>query len=98
MSSLIFTNHALERMNDRKIAKNLALQTFSSPDAVHNGKKTGTKEFRKKFDKSTLTLIALQNDKNEWVVLSCWIDPPIFGTKANFWGKILFEIKKQLGL
>ncbi|RJP46212.1 MAG: hypothetical protein C4584_01935 [Armatimonadetes bacterium] len=49
------------------------------------------------------------NEKAEWIVLSCWIDPPLPGSiddkkkkayqkyiKTGFWGKFWIEIKCQL--
>lgn len=109
--NLIFTNHALERIKERKLMQQMAYDTFTAPDSVAEGKRTGTKEFRKRFEVSTVTLIATQNEKNEWVVLSVWIDPPLPGTKdfqekeryhayrkAGFWGKFWLTLKNQLGL
>jgi hypothetical protein len=111
MNNLIFTNHALERISDRKMNKNMILQAFSSPDSKNKGKKPDTTEFIKHTGSSTITLIAKQNEKNEWIALSAWIDPPYPGTKdykekkrynayqhAGFWGKIWLTIKSQLGL
>lgn len=111
MNDLIFTNHALERIKDRKIAKEHILQTFFYPDDEFDGKKPNTTEFVKHLGNSTITLIAKQNEKKEWIALSAWIDPPHPGTidykekeryraykKSGFWGKIWLTIKSQLGL
>jgi hypothetical protein len=109
-NNLIFTNHALQRLKERGATEQMAYTTFSNPDSTIDGKKPDTKEFRKKFNQSTLTLIAKQNEKKEWIILSCWIDPPLPGTKdfkdkqnylsfqkAGFWGKLLITLKSQLG-
>jgi len=111
MNNLIFTNHALERISDRKMNKNMIIQAFSSPDSTNKGKKPDTTEFIKHTGNSTITLIAKQNEKKEWIALSAWIDPPYPGTKdykekkrynayrhAGFWGKIWLTIKSQIGL
>lgn len=107
----IWTNHALERLDQRGLTQQLAWQTFHDPDVAEKGKNPGTTEFRKRFGKSTVTVIGKRNEKNEWIILSNWIDPPLPGTvdfkkredwlkykKASFWGKVLFTLKKQLGL
>ena len=108
---LIWTNHALSRLDERGLSQNLAWQTFQKPDEQLRGKNPGTTEFRKKIEQSLITLIAKPNEKGEWVVLSCWIDPPLYGTKdyhkkqaylkykkAGFWGKVWYTLKSQLGL
>lgn len=107
---IIWTNHALERLSERGLSQDLAWQAFSAPDSQKPGKKAGTTEFRKRVDNATITLIAKPNDTNEWLVLSCWIDPPLYGTKdykkkqaylnykkAGFWGKVWYTVKSQLG-
>ena len=111
MNDLIFTNHALERIIDRKMTKDIVLQTFSSPDSRIKGKKPDTTEFVKRFGSSVVTLIAKQNERNEWIALSAWIDPPYPGTKdykekeryrsyqkAGFWRKFWLTLLSQLGL
>lgn len=111
MSSLIFTKHALERINERGMTKDIILQAFSSPDSKINGKKPDTTEFVKKIGNATVTLITKQNEAKEWILLSAWIDPPTPGTKdykdkmryyeyqkAGFWRKIWLTALTQLGL
>lgn len=109
--NLIFTNHALERLKDRKLSELTAWEAFNNPDASSPGKQPGTTEYKKHFGKSTVTVIATQNEKKDgWVVLSAWIDPPYPGTKdyrekehykayqkAGFWGKVWLTLKSQLG-
>lgn len=106
--NLIFTNHALGRLSERGFTKEMAYQTFSNSDKKTVGKNGGT-EFVKKFGAQTITVVSKQNEKYEWIVLSCWIDPPLPGTrderlkedykkyqKAGFWGKIFLTIKRQI--
>lgn len=108
--SLIFTNHALKRMEERKMVKQMAIDAFNNPDHTKTGKQAGTTEYIKKIADKTVTVIAKQNEKQQWVVLSAWTDPPYPGTKdhknqqyyhtyrkAGFWGKIWLTLKNQLG-
>jgi hypothetical protein len=108
---LIFTHHALQRLEERQFSQHMVVETFHRPDSRHSAKQAGAYEYRKQYDQSTVTVIAKQNDRSEWVVLSCWIDPPLPGTKdwkqkqnwkayqrAGFWGKVWITIKQQLGL
>jgi hypothetical protein len=106
----IWTNHALERLDQRGLSQDLAGRTFNAPDKSFPGKQAGTIEYQKRFGTSLVTVIAKQNEKNEWIILSCWIDPPLAGTqdhkkqqqwrnyqKASFWGKMWHIVKQQLG-
>ena len=95
--NLIFTNHALQRIEERDLTKILAWETFNHPDESKKTKK-GAIQFIKYFDGFKTGLIAKQNDKNEWIVISFFRDPPLPGKKTNFWGKICIIVKQQLGL
>jgi hypothetical protein len=108
---VIWTNHALDRLHQRKLPQHIAFLAFQEPDARHHGKQAGTWEMHKQYGRSHITLIVKQNDKGEWLILSAWIDPPLPGTldhkkhtawhkqkKAGFWGKLWYQIKKQFGI
>mgnify|MGYP001591433411 CR=1 FL=1 len=95
--NLIFTNHALQRIGERGLTKALAWETFNHPDESKKTK-NGATQFIKHFDGFKTGLIAKQNDKNEWVVISFFRNPPLPGTKSNFWGKIWIIAKQQLGV
>lgn len=108
---VIWTNHALDRLHQRKLPQHIAFSAYQSPDDRHHGKQHGTWELTKQYKNSTITLIVKQNEKREWLILSAWIDPPIYGTadhkkkeawkqykKSGFWGKLWYVVKKQLGL
>ena len=109
--NVIWTNHALERLGQRGLTQDLAYKSFRYADQSFPGKNKGTTEYQKRFGNSLVTIIATQNEKSEWLILSCWIDPPLPGSidikkneywkqykKAGFWGKFWLTIKKQLGL
>jgi len=115
--NVIWTNHALERLHQRKLPQHIAFLAFQSPDERHHGKNLGSWELRKTYtlkktgQDATITLIVKQNEKKEWLIVSAWIDPPIYGTadhkkreawkqykNSGFWGKLWYVIKKQLGL
>lgn len=109
--NLIWTNHALERLDSRGLTQNAALQTFQSPDRFFAGKEKGSTEYIKKFGATTVTLIAKQNEKREWIVISVWANPPFPGTpdhkkrqsylqykNARGWKKFFLTFLRQLGL
>lgn len=108
---LIFTNHALQRLDERQFPADMVVETFNQPDGNSPARQPGAIEFRKRFNNATVSVIAKQNDRGEWLVLSNWIDPPLPGTKdyrekqryhkykrSGFWGKIWLTILRQLGL
>jgi hypothetical protein len=106
----IWTHHAMQRITERGFDQDAAGWTFTNPDSIQPGKQPGTQEYKKRFNDKTITLIGKKNDQGEWIIISAWIDPPIAGTadhkkreewkkykKANFWGKLWYIFKKQLG-
>lgn len=107
---IIWTNHALERLIQRGLAQKDALDAFRNPDTTLVGKNPGSVEHIKHFSQSKVTIIAKQNEQNQWLVISAWIDPPLPGSpdwykkeeykkyqKSGFWGKFFMTLKKQIG-
>lgn len=108
---VIWTNHALERLNQRYMPQSMALEAFRTPDKTIPGKKAHTTEFQKKINNYYVTVIATKNEKNEWVLLSCWVDPPMPGSidikkrkayldykNGSFWKKVWITVKQQFGI
>lgn len=109
MAQFIWTNHARERLNDRRVPDNFINQTLSNPDRTfEDGQNT---KLQKKFDHQTVTIITKRNDQGQFLILSCWIDPPFPGTsdykskkrylsmkKASMLKKFWFTFLNQLGL
>lgn len=107
---VIWTNHALQRLSQRGLSQAMAWEAFKYPDKVLEGKKTGTTEYQKGIGNSQATIIATQNEKREWIILSCWIDPPLPGSidakkykqykeyqKSSGLRKFFLVLKQQLG-
>lgn len=107
---LIWTNHALARSTQRGLSQELVWDAFRHPDRTENGKDNST-VFFKKHSTSLITVIAKQNNRQEWIIISAWVNPPLPGSidekskqeyykyqKAGFWGKFFLTLKRQLGL
>ncbi len=77
---LIWTNHALQRLEERKIPQEWAWRAFKFPDSIQKGKRANTVEHIKKYNSLEVTLIATKNEKKEWIIISCWVDPPLAGS------------------
>lgn len=110
MSNLIWTNHVIQRNNERKIPESFINQTFSKPDSSLQKEDRKT-EYRKRFASQTVTLITKNNEHGETLLLSAWIDPPNRGTadykkKENYnkmkngsgIRKIWITLRSQIGL
>jgi len=106
----IWTHHALDRLGQRGLTQKLAYEAFSSPDGVQKDE-DGKLRYTKKVSNSTVTVIAKQNERKEWIILSCWIDPPLPGTEderklhsyrryqqASGMKKMFLAILRQLGI
>lgn len=105
----IITNHADERIQQRKIPPSYVDKTLNNPDQkIPTG--DGTIRYKKKFGTYTTTAVVKMNEKYENVVVSFWIDPPTFGSmdhkkqegykemkKAGSWKKIFLTVKRQIG-
>ncbi|HUW21370.1 MAG TPA: DUF4258 domain-containing protein [Candidatus Bathyarchaeia archaeon] len=98
---VIFTKHAIERLYQRGIAQSDAWYTLRRPDTSIRGKTPGSFKFYKTYGLQRIEIIAKQNERREWVVLSCWsrmigAGKPIFTQTNNFlWvvtKKILIKI------
>lgn len=105
---IVFTNHALSRLDDRWLTQEMVWQTIKSP--VSESQSDGAVRLTKPFGDHVVTAVVKQNERKELVVISCWIDPPIPGSraykekenyrryqKAGFWGKIWWTFRSQLG-
>ena len=105
----IWTTHALERLGQRGLSRGMATEAFQHPDHKASGSTPASIEFQKKFGDSMVSIIAKKNERGEWIILSCWIEPPLAGTqdsrkkkeyityqKASTFGKILRMVKRQL--
>lgn len=110
MATVIWTNHALQRLSDRKTDKDFVLQAFYNPDKRNPGKQSGTTDFIKQVGKYKITLIASQNEKYEWIIISAWVEPPFSGSidilskkkyleynQSSGWKKVWLIIKEQFG-
>ena len=105
----IWTNHALSRMKERGIPKNYAIESIKNPDSSERNEKGGIRTI-KRIDDKIITSVTHRNEKNETIVISIWMDPPMVGTKdhknkmryneyrkAGIMKKIWMTMLKQIG-
>lgn len=94
----IFTKHAINRLYNRGITQSDAWYTFQHPDGSLPGKTPGSKKFFKNYGQQRIEVVAKQNEKGEWIILSCWSKmvgdgKPIFTRKEPILTRV---IKKGL--
>ncbi|MGI8420573.1 MAG: DUF4258 domain-containing protein [Candidatus Levyibacteriota bacterium] len=106
----IWTNHARDRLNERKISKQYIDQTLNNPDKIVENR-NGTRELQKRIGDRTFAAIIKENERREQLIVSCWVNPAYPGTKdakkharylkmqkASFWGKLWLTLLDQVGL
>lgn len=69
---VIWTNHALERLRDRGIKQGDAWATWRNPDQSRYGSEKGTWVYYKTYGDQKIEVVAKQNERKEWLILSVW--------------------------
>lgn len=69
---LIFTNHALQRLKERGISQGDAWVTWKNPDQSRYATAKGAWIYYKTYGNTRIEVVAKQNEKKEWIVLSVW--------------------------
>jgi hypothetical protein len=69
---LIFTNHALDRLAQRRVDQSEAWATWRRPDKRYYAATKQAWVFQRSWRHRQIELVAKQNERKEWVVLSVW--------------------------
>lgn len=72
---VIWTNHALQRLKERGIDQGDAWATFRSPQQSRYAVTQGAWVYHKDYGKQRIEVVAKQNPKREWIILSVWSKP-----------------------
>lgn len=78
----IWTNKAQDQMLERSIPQELASSAFNYPDRSLDGRNPGTFEYKKKFDKHEVSVVATKTERGEWLVISVYAHPPFSSTSS----------------
>ena len=70
--NVIWTNHALRRMGERGIKQGDAWATWRRPDQSKHGKAKGTWIYYRTVGNQKIEVVAKQNERKEWIILSVW--------------------------
>lgn len=71
-NGVIWTNHALEKLKSRGIKQGDAWTVFRRPDNRRYAESRGAWIFYRTWGKTRIEVVAKQNEKKEWVILSVW--------------------------
>lgn len=69
---VIWTNHALKRLKERNISQSDAWATFRRPEQSRYAKAKSAWVYYKIYGNQKIEVVAKQNEKKEWVILSVW--------------------------
>ena len=72
---IIWTNHALERMSQRGINQGDAWATWRRPQQSRKAKIPGAWLYYRTYGSERVEVVAKQNERKEWIVLSVWSRP-----------------------
>lgn len=88
-----WTDHALGRLKERGIKIDDALTTLNSPQESRRGKIKDSWVYFRTWGNDRIEVVAKQNDKKEWVILSVWSKKVnAVGKNEPWWKYILRQI------
>lgn len=101
---VIWTNHALNRLRERGIKQGDAWATWNRAEQTRKGA-SGNWVYYKNWGGTQIEVVAKQNEKREWIILSVWsrpvfpgppnspksLNPPTFSSFFKNLVKILFS-------
>lgn len=91
---IIWTNHAMQRLNERGIKQGDAWATWNRPDQSRYSKTQGAWIYYKVWGDIKIEVVAKKNDQDQWVVISVW-SKKIYndtGVKKSSWLDLLRKI------
>lgn len=78
---VIWTNHALDRLRDRGMKQGDAWATWRNPQQSKKGSIPGSWVYYRNYGGTQIEVVAKQNEKREWIIISVWSRPVSQGYK-----------------
>lgn len=69
---VVWTNHALFRLNERGVKQGDAWAVWNRPDQSRYSKTQGAWIYYRTWNDTRIEVVAKQNEKKEWIILSVW--------------------------
>jgi hypothetical protein len=94
---LSWTDHALGRMKERNVSMETAKLVWNNPDSKRYATAKGAWIYNKDWGKEKIEVVAKQDEKGTWVILSVWSRPMVDGgektaVRMPWWLKILRSV------
>jgi hypothetical protein len=89
---VIWTKHALQRLDERGIKIDYALLTLNSSDESRYAQTKGAWIYYRTWGSERIEVVAKQNERKQWVVLSVW-SKTVYSKeyKAESWWRYLLR-------
>jgi hypothetical protein len=92
---LVFTNHALNRLKERGVGMSEAWACWRHPQKREYAATRGGWVFTRNWGKRQIEVVAKQNDRKDWVVLTVWSNRLLYNPPAPLWLRILKWLWKR---
>lgn len=79
---VIWTKHALQRLGERNISQGDAWATWKRPDQSRYASAKDAWVYYKTWGEMMYEVVAKENERGEWIILSVWSKPVQQYTKA----------------
>jgi len=91
---VIWTNHALDRLRERGIKQGDAWATWRNPEHSKKGTISGSWVYYRNYGKDQIEIVAKQNERHEWIILSVWSRqaPENYKKTKSFWSFIFKKL------
>ena len=94
---VIWTKHALDKLNERGISQSDAWATWRNPEQSKKARVPGAWVYYKTYGSQKIEVVAKKNEKGEWVILSVW-SRPVYGKEAKTEPFLKFIFRKIFGV
>lgn len=82
---VIWTNHALQRLQERGIKQGDAWATWRNPQQSRYAQNKGAWIYYRNYGSQRIEVVAKQNEKKQWLILSVWSkEIPISHKQSSF--------------
>jgi len=93
---LVFTNHALDRLRERDVGQSEAWACWRHPQKKEYAATKGGWVFSRSWGKRQIEVVATQNDRKDWVVISVWSNQLRYAPQKPMWFRVLKWLWKKI--
>lgn len=89
---VIWTNHAIERLQQRGVKQGDAFAVFNRPQSSKFDPKRGAWVYRRVWEDQEIEVVAKKNDRGKWLILSAWSNTRNYSSRnvkkenSGIWG------------